>query len=896
VTGLLTGPEAHVDNAQPPESSLDTLVARPGLATRLETGVRLGVTIVCAPPGSGKTVLLRSWATSTTATERVAWVSVDRDEQDAQHFWLSVLEQLRTAAGADSKIEQITPAPTFDGDEMVRSLVEQLRPLDRQLVLVIDDLHDLLSVQALRQLKTLLRTRPANLSVILATRRDPELGLHRLRLAGELTELRSADLRFTLEETRRLLDASGVVVPGDAVELLHERTEGWVAGLRLVTLALDDHPDPVRLVSEFSGNERTVADYLLTEVLQRLPKPVQALLLRTSLLRKVSGPLADFLTETSGSAATLRSMEDAGAFVVSLDPGRTSFRYHHLFADMLQSELRRTYSADEVSRLHRAAAQWNVEHGDVVDAIRHAQAAGDWQLATRLLADHSLVLALDGRQETIHALLSEFPTHEEKLDPELAVVLAADELSFGSLVDAEGYLALAERQRDLVPPERRPRFGLALDIRRLSLARQRGDVSLGLDQFPGLIDLDESCNWSDLKLRKEIRALALSQLGIVERWSWMTEEAIEHLEEGRELARQIGRPYIEIGCLAHLASTFTRRSFTRAIQPSREAIAIADAHGWGADPVITPALATLGISLMQTGDFDEAERWLRRAQRSLRADTEPAVGFQVHLGLGTLHMLRRTYDGSMQSLREAGRVEKLLTSAHPLGRQGKSCTIEALVRMGDIDAAKAMLRAMRDDDRASGELQQALACIRLAEGSPELVVETLRPVLDGSLPVHHSAVVVRSLLIEAEARELLGETGAGDAAVERALDLAEPDGLILPFALSGTRRILERLQGRTGHAAFLAHILDVLDGSSWSGRLGGEQVRLDALSPSELRVLRYLAGNLRAGEIAAELYLSIHTVKTHMRHIYEKLDVHTRSEAVERARSVSLLAPLAHRT
>ena len=214
---------------------------------------------------------------------------------------------------------------------------------------------------------------PAQLRVVLATREEAALGLHRLRVAGELTELRGPDLRFSLDETRGLLRASGIRVSDTAVAALQERTEGWPAGVRLAAISLSSHPDPERFVSEFSGSERTVAGYLLAEVLERQPPEVRDLLLRTAILERVSGPLADALTGGTGSEAILQQLEDQNAFVTALDGARTWFRYHRLFADLLRLELRRTAPAT-IPSLHRAAAAWHEVHGDVTEAVRHYQA------------------------------------------------------------------------------------------------------------------------------------------------------------------------------------------------------------------------------------------------------------------------------------------------------------------------------------------------------------------------------------------------------------------------------------------------------------------------------------------------------------------------------------------
>jgi LuxR family maltose regulon positive regulatory protein len=266
-----------------------SLVARPALFGRLSAGYDGGVTLISAPAGSGKSVLLRSWIEAAGMGERTAWVSVERDESDEQRFWLAVVEALRTAAGMGGPIDDLGPAPGFDGVGVVERIIDGARSLDEPLLFVIDDLHHLLEPRALAALEVLLDRRPPQLRVVLSTRHDPPLGLHRLRLAGELTELRATDLRFQLDETSELLSAAGITLSADAVESLQARTEGWVAGLRLAALSLAGRPDAERFVAEFSGSERTVADYLFAEVLQREPEPVRQLLLRTSILERVNG-------------------------------------------------------------------------------------------------------------------------------------------------------------------------------------------------------------------------------------------------------------------------------------------------------------------------------------------------------------------------------------------------------------------------------------------------------------------------------------------------------------------------------------------------------------------------------------------------------------------------------
>ena len=446
------------------------------------------MSVVSAPAGSGKTVLLRSWISWAGVAGSAAWVPAGRGERDPQRFWLSVLAALRQTAAGSALVGELTAAPDLDGWVIVERLLKDLAPLDDQLWLVVDDVHEL-GPEAVRQLELLIMRAPPELRFVLATRHDVRLGLHRLRLEGGLAEIREPDLRFTVAEAGELFAAAGVELPDPAP--LVERTEGWAAGLRLAALWLAGHPDPGRLAAEFSGTERTVAEYLLAEVLDRQGEPVRRLLLRTSILERVNGELAGLLTGDSGGERVLQDLEAANAFVVALDPGRSWFRYHHLFADLLQLELRRT-EPDQVAGLHRAAAGWLAGHGYPVEAVRHAQAAQDWDLAARLLAGHSRGLYLDGQAATIHELLARFPAEARVADAELAAVAAGDELARGSLEAAERYLGLAERASASVPDGRAGQAQLLLGMVRLLLARQRGDPSAVTEQARRLQALAEA--------------------------------------------------------------------------------------------------------------------------------------------------------------------------------------------------------------------------------------------------------------------------------------------------------------------------------------------------------------------------------------------------------------------
>jgi len=823
-------------------------------------------------------------------------VQVQRGQRDAQQFWLALLGAIRHATGASSGEELPAATPGFNAPAMVDRVLSELADAPSDITLVIDDLHELTSPAALSQLTRLLISLPPHAHAILTTRHDLRLGLHQLRLAGELAEIRAADLRFTERETRELLDASGIALSAAGAALLHQRTEGWAAGLRLAAISLAGHPDPERFVAEFSGTDRTVAEYLLAEMLDRQPPDVQDLLLRTSLLDRVNGELADLLTGRPGSERILLDLEDANAFVESLDPQRAWFRYHHLFGDMLRLQLRRTLPA-EVPALHRRAARWFTSQGQEAEAIRHTQAAGDWPEAAQLLADHSFSLTLDGQAQTMQALAGAFPPGTDY--PGLALVRAMGDLAHGRLDEAAAHLAVAETYAETTPPGRQRHLQMAIASLKLSLARRRGHLAGVIEQARFLASPVTGPSDEDIALGSDLRAVALMNLGTAEAWSLGLPGAIGHLQEGAVLAREIGRPYLEVGCLAQLsfayifhgAATPEADAFAATQRRCREAIALAERYGWGTEPVIAPALMTLAGTMVWLGEFDEGERWLRRTERALQTDTGPDIILLLHQTAGMLHAGRGRRREALEEFRAAEELAAQLEGSQALASQVTGWLLATQARLGRPGEARATLAALDDERASSGEIRNARAVICLADGDPAGALDALRDVLDGTAPVLGYVTVVEAHLLAGLAHRELGDQRAANQAAERALALAESDRLVLPFAMTGSAELLEALpRHQTAHAALLADILDVLHGSSPAAKAQSPLPPAEELSPGELRVLRYLPTNLSRPEIAGELSVSLNTVSTHLRSIYAKLQVRDRSSAVQRARELRLLA------
>ena len=867
------------------------LIARDDLLATLDRASARKVTVISAPAGSGKTSLLRAWADRPGQPRRLAVLQVQRDQHDAQRFWLALLDAVRHASATTGHAEPLAATPDFNVPAMVDRMQSELADACGGFTLVIDDLHELTSPEALAQLTGLLTSLPPNAHAVLATRRDLPLHLHQLRLAGELAEIRAADLRFSGRETRELLDTSGISLSEAGAALLHQRTEGWAAGLRLAVISLADHPDPEQFIAEFSGSERTVAEYLVAEMLERQPGKVQQLLLRTSLLDRVNGELADRLTGHPGSERILLSLEDANAFVVSLDPERTWFRYHHLFADLLRLELRRALP-EEVPALHRRAAEWFVQHGQAADAIRQTQAAGDWPDAARLLADYSFGLTMDGQGQTVEALLQAFPPGADY--PELALVRAARSLARGRLDEAAAHLAVAEAYAETTPPDRRRRLEVAIASLMLRLAARRGHLAGVTEQARFLASPVTGQSDEDIALSNDLRAVALMNLGSVEASVGLA-DAERHLQEGAVLAREIGRPYLEVRCLAQLGFASRIRSFATTRRRCQEAIALAERHGWGAEWFIAPALITLAATMVWTGEFDEAERWRQRTARALQADTGADIRLLVHIVSGMLQAVRGRRHEALQEFCTAEYLGSELADSHALASQVTGWMLATQARLGMPGEARALLAALDDERASSGEIRNADAVICLTEGDPAGALGAVREVLDGTAPVIGYVTLVETHLLGGLAHRQLGDLRAANQAAERALALAESDRLVLPFAMTASRELLEALpRHETAHAALLAAILDVLHGSSPKADDQPPPPDPEQLSPGELRVLRYLPTNLTRPQIAAALSVSRNTVSTHIRNIYAKLGVRDRYSAVQRARELRLLGSRPH--
>jgi LuxR family maltose regulon positive regulatory protein len=611
-------------------------------------------------------------------------------------------------------------------------------------------------------------------------------------------------------------------------------------------------------------------------------------MLRTSILERVNGPLADLLTGRADGGRLLHELEEANALVVAVDVGRTWFRYHHLLGDLLRLELRREAAA-EIPRLHRLAAERLSEEGHAIEAIRHAELSGDWELASELLGRHWVSLALDGEEATLGALLAGLPPGLDRSDAEVATIAAVGRLVESRWTEADAMLSAAADAMAAIPPARRRRAETALATARLLRARRLGDM----EAVAEVADAFGADGGDDARPGDDLEALALMNLGIAESWIRRLEDAEVHLQRALDLGRRAGRAYVEVACLGGLGNVANIGGrLALAEERLRAAVAGVERAGWTEHQVAAVPYASLASVVIEGGRLAEAADLLAHATPIFATYPEPAV----HVGLrhieGMLALAEGRFADAVEDFADAGRRAAALRAEHFLAPIVRQWELRARLRAGEVDAVRAALPQL---EPSLGHTCTLAAHLALHDGDPEAAAAAVAPVLAHEVLVFHVNIEIEARLVDGIARTALGDAEGAFASVERAIALSESDGRCwVALTIPGVRQLLAAHPvHRTAHAAHLHMLIDLLGGIEPGAP--GAGALAEPLSERELAVLRILPTNLSAAEIGNELYLSVHTVKTHMRKLYAKLDAHTRAEAVQRGRALGLLGRSQHK-
>ena len=891
----------------------DCRVVRSRLLERLRAATGRELVLVCAPAGFGKSTLLAEWVRSDRRA--VAWLSLDDGDNDPVRFWRHVaaaVDGARPGVAERASVLMGGPAST-SFMAAVTALVNDVAGSADELVLVVDDYHLIHCQDVHRSFEFLLDHLPATLRVVVASRSDPPLPLARLRARGHLAELRAADLRFTLGEAARLLSTStGRDLPEHLVAVLGERTEGWVAGLQLAALSLEGRRDVVGFVEEFSGSHRYVLDYLTEEVLDRQPEHVRKFLLETSVLNRLSGPLCDAVLGRGDSQPLLESLERANLFLLPLDGERRWWRYHHLFADLLRSRLAREDPA-RAAALHRAATDWYEQHHLPDEALAHARAGGDDERAARIVETH-LEGQLMRRNEgaTLHRWLTALPQEVVRRRPRLVLGQAIVAVLGGVLDDVDALLATVE---EAIPraegqpylPSVGRRTSIMTNVRacvalcRADLARAHGDPEREVAFARAA--LAQAGEADDL-----LRAMARYHLAETD---WLAGKVVD---AERAMSAILGQWATSDEWLVLLRVGFDLGSLQQAQGRLDAALRTYRALEAKTDSAASAlgGISQVGAAMVHY-ERDELAEAMAQATAGVERCRGLAYGPPLVTGLITLAKIRlaaHDRSGALAAIEEAETAMPEIGDRRvPLGAR----RAELALAMGDLAAAAGWVRdrGLAVDDEPLYPRDGAynvLARVLIAEGDPGSAVRMLRRWRALAVAQGRTASVIAGQVLEAVAHAAAGDEPAALATLAEALALAAPEGYLRLFLNEGapmadllrTLLVGRRLDDLAGPGAvpraFLARLAAAFDRQGTpvlpAARPGAVAVAglVEPLSGREREVLGLVAAGSPNRAIARELFIGLDTVKRHVSHIFVKLGVANRTEAVARARTLGLLA------
>jgi LuxR family maltose regulon positive regulatory protein len=855
------------------------IIERPRLLEAL-TDNRTPLILLSAPPGYGKTSLAAMWVAS-PAAPRTAWVTVDADDNSGGRFWHAVNAALAAAVG-DGEESINAHGPAAAGE----LALETASQADAPLLLVLDDFHELRDDDARHQFDLFRRYAPPHLQLMLVTRMDPRLPLQRLRIEGRITELRAAELAFTREETETLLAGIAGIGPAEIAEL-HARTEGWPAALRFAALALKAAPDPRRFVAQFAGDDRALAEYLLTEVLAGHPADVRDFLLRTSIPDRLTLNLAKRLAPAADADELLVELEKENLFVSEIAGGPRGYRYHNLFRGFLRTEAL-SQLGSEVDGLHRTTATWCAATGEYLAALRHAVAGGDWSLAGEVVLDNWRALLLVESQDVVSAIVVDIGSEPLREQPELALLAAAVLLNRGELAEGERLILAAgdafaqhdEREADL---ESCRTMCIAL------AAHLRGDGLNAVANAQKLFTLVPSVKLAQSDLGRQQKTLALYVMAAAELESAELDEAEEHLEQALELAQSQGADMVALRSLARIALLEAIRGrLHRSEARAEEALAFAATRSSDDAPEAVSAHNALSWVMYQWNDLHAAAD---HAALALQASRVLGDRFE-HLFATNVSALVDAASGPRGASRGLRRLRGLAAELDGWSTPRILSVVfggsEARL-LAASDGTDAAWRALDGENENTPALAAIRARLHLQDGVPWDAIDALAPVIDHPLLYDNDPDAIEVWLLEALARAELRDRDASVRALDTALRLAAPNRHRRVFLEGGptVRQMLaDRVRSGTGNRAFLGDLLEVFDNGAPRPAIGA---LLEPLSERETAVLSYLPTMLSNQEIASELFVSVNTVKTHLRSIYRKLGTSKRRDAVIAARARELI-------
>jgi LuxR family transcriptional regulator, maltose regulon positive regulatory protein len=861
-------------------------VQRPRITKMITHSTRwCPLTVVTGPPGAGKTMALALWAAAEPGL--VAWVSLDEFDNRPGVFWSYVLAALGRCGVVMPRALRAAVRGREGDDGFLLRLAAALADQDPTVTLVLDDLHLLTEPQVLKGLDFVLRNAGAGLRLAVSSRMDPLLPLHRYRLNGQLAEIRARDLAFSVAEAGLLLAQHGSTLTAEWLEGLTHRTEGWAAGLRLAAISLGTHPDPGRFLTELIAEDSALTGYLVDEVLNAQPPQVREVLLTTSILKQVSADIAVELLGDEQAAGILASLARTNAFVQPIGSGW--YRYHTLFAEMLRLKLRHEHP-DQVAVLHVRAARWYERNGQLNDAVRHAAQAGDWPLAAGMVVDGLAIgqLIAPRAGQLLATEFADMPADQAWSEPAPHLVAAAMALASGEHEPCAAALEAADRILEHLPADQQVAAQLTAAIIGFTVSLRSGDLMAAAAAVTRAELLVSKMSSGMLTLNPDIRQRLLAGRGAVELWSGHLDEAARMLEAGAGADAASAAEYYATDCLGYLAlAEALRGRLGRAAELAGQ-VTHAAGERRPDDEVPSPAaLVALAWVYLQRNELRETRLCLKQADSTLSVTPDKLIATAAYLVAAGGALAEGRAVVAVQIItraRSGGPVPAWLDYQLGLAES------RALAAAGDIQGA--LSAAGRTGHGTSLEATVTLAQAWAAAGDGDNAQRALQPALTGGSRVP-DRIRMQAWLVDTRLSYASGNLAHGRRSLASALRLAEPEQLRLPFTVESSwlGPVLQRDPELAGpHRQLLAPALPHEQLPSTASAPDQAAILVvEPLTEREREVLRHVSGMLNTAEVASEMYISVNTVKTHLRNIYRKLAAAHRSEAVRRARELELI-------
>ena len=901
------------------------LILRPRLIERLNDGLLSSsrLTVISAPAGFGKTTLVSEWIAALTLSSspnergegvRIAWLSLDEEDNDPARFLTYFITALQTiapniGAGVLGVLQAPQPPPT---ESILTTLLNEITTIPDDFILVLDDYHMVDSKAVDEALTFLIEHQPLQMHLAITSREDPNLPLARLRVRDQLTELRAADLRFTSSEAAEFLNKTMELnLSAEDIAALEARTEGWIAGLQLAALSMQGHQDLSGFIQAFAGDHRYIVDYLVEEVLKRQPESTRNFLMQTSILDRLNGPLCDAVTVQSGSKTKLESLQRGNLFIIPLDDKRHWHRYHHLFADVLRMHLM-TEQPDLVPTLHHRASEWYEQNNLTGDAIRHALSAEDFERAAELI-ERSIPILRQSRQEsTLLGWLKALPDELFQNHPVLNVNYAGTLLQNGQfngvesrLQDVEQWLSTPEdirRQSVYVDEEELQRVPSSVHMYHAAIALAKGDVANAMEHAHKVLELAREDD--DFP-----RGAASSLLGLASWTNGDLETAYRMFADGMSHLHKVGFISDVIGGSVTLADIrITQGRLRDAMSIYERGLQLATKQG--APALRGAADMHVGMSGLyyERNELNIAEQHLLKSKELGELNGLPKNPYRWRVAMAQVRQTQGYLEGALNLLDEAEIL--YMSDFSPNVRPISALKARIWIKQGELEKALGWMheRKLSIEETPSylREFEQiTLVRILLSQYQSDHSISSLHDVM-GFLERLLKAAdeggrigsVIEILILQALAHQMQENIPTALPSLERALKLAEPEGYMRIFLAEGSSmaELIREIDARGILPNYTRKLLSAFEAE----RKGTDEETPPSASPAsaslieplslrEIEVLRLFKTELSGPEIARELVIALSTVRTHTKSIYNKLNVNSRRGAVKRAIELGLI-------